>query len=397
MNKKLLFFQIHLLLVFTACNRPNILEVKNPKKGQLKSKIELHVGEIKKFPLDSLTAPRGEYTQIFVDDKGNRNFTFLNKNNNSVYFYDYDNLKFLKKITFNEQGFNEKVTPIAYYIKSIDSIYVYNISNFNLMLANSDGVYYKRISLIGNKTLKNVPSWIFSYPQYFPRTSVPFLATSNELLLTGQYMEPIPDSIINKFKFIAHVDYGLNKVNYSNTYPVKIFGSNYNWDESFNECYVDLAGGNNKLVISFPASHDLYISNLNTNSYTQIYGGSNIANTIASASIKETSREKRVAHVIKYDAYGAIKYDRYRNVYYRFLRKGIPNATIKTEMDDKPIIVIVMDGDFKYLGETQIGTSRNWYLQDTFVTKEGLNIEYIENILDENYLTLKVLKIRKIL
>jgi hypothetical protein len=55
-----------------------------------------------------------------------------------------------------------------------------------------------------------------------------------------------------------------------------------------------------------------------------------------------------------------------------------------------------MDEEFKYLGETVIGTGEDWYWQNSFVTKEGLNIEYIEKNFEEVFLTFKTFNIKKI-
>jgi hypothetical protein len=93
--------------------------------------------------------------------------------------------------------------------------------------------------------------------------------------------------------------------------------------------------------------------------------------------------------------YSAIKYDRFNKVYYRFLLSGIP-ATVNRAMEkEKPISIIIMDENFNYMGETTIGTCKDWYWQNSFVTKEGLNIEYLEKNIDEEYLILKIFTLKK--
>jgi hypothetical protein len=55
-----------------------------------------------------------------------------------------------------------------------------------------------------------------------------------------------------------------------------------------------------------------------------------------------------------------------------------------------------MDKNFNYLGETTIGKGdKEWFWQNSFVTKEGLNIEYIEKD-SEEYLTFKIFTIKNI-
>ena len=85
-------------------------------------------------------------------------------------------------------------------------------------------------------------------------------------------------------------------------------------------------------------------------------------------------------------------YDPWRKAYYRFMQQGIKGATSQDQLTEKPVVVIMMDEQFNYLGETVLGTSDVWNWNNSFVTKEGLNIEYIGDIgINEDYLTLKVL------
>ncbi|EOR95313.1 hypothetical protein ADIARSV_1508 [Arcticibacter svalbardensis MN12-7] len=55
-----------------------------------------------------------------------------------------------------------------------------------------------------------------------------------------------------------------------------------------------------------------------------------------------------------------------------------------------------MDKNFKYLCETNIGNGEDWNWQNSFVTKEGLNVEYTGNKNDESHLTLKIFNLKKI-
>lgn len=152
------------------------------------------------------------------------------------------------------------------------------------------------------------------------------------------------------------------------------------------------------LIHSFPASHDLYVCELNSNVITKIYGGSNVATAIHSIDYDEprkTPGELCLVHYVQQDMYGAIIYDNYRKIYYRFLERGIPNATIQMTMKDKLINVIIMNEKFEYLGETTLGTGKEWNWANSFVTEEGLNIEYLDkNDLDENYLIFKILTLK---
>jgi hypothetical protein len=140
------------------------------------------------------------------------------------------------------------------------------------------------------------------------------------------------------------------------------------------------------------------IRSLKTGEYQKVYAGSNYTDTICSIDkrLRHSSKEEILSIIIKQDEYTAIKYDKYRKVYYRFLLKAAPEAAIQLEWGKKPIAVIVLDDKFNYPGETVIGTGEDRYWQNSFVTGEGLNIEYIEKDINEEYLTFKIFTVKSI-
>ena len=76
---------------------------------------------------------------------------------------------------------------------------------------------------------------------------------------------------------------------------------------------------------------------------------------------------------------------------------GVPNSSIGNSKEKKVLSIIVMDKDFKYLGESKIGPCSEWNWKNSFVTSEGLNIEYnTPKDFNENYLTFKTFIFKKI-
>ncbi|RVT97202.1 DUF4221 domain-containing protein [Mucilaginibacter limnophilus] len=383
-----------------SCTNTSVTSIVNEKQGRLKSTHKLEITSEKKFPLDSVTAPRPNYTQVYTNSTGNRFYTILNTYNNSIYFYDYAGLKFIKKISFDNLEPKPDIT--AFHIKSSDSIYLYNERAIELLLTDSSAKTFKKISLIGSKNIRKDP-WMYMYPQYNTQTAIPFIQTLNELLFTGEFIGQIPDDIIRTFKFTAGINYSTNEVKFSHTYPIELYGGNKLWHNiPFTEVYLDYDTDNHKLVYSFPVSHNLYISDLNTDKYDVVYGGSNEASTITSlkANQRDIDADSFLKHIGETDEYGSIKYDKYRKLYYRFLYKSIHDdggvVTVKTKWKQKPVSIIIMDKHFNYLGETPIGLAGDWNLKNVFVTKEGLNIEHVGHDIDEMYLTLKILTLKKI-
>lgn len=381
-------YLISLFFLFISCTNNNI-SIRNEKKGKLESTFQLVTSGEKKYYLDSETAPKPPYIQMFTDSLGKRMLTFLNPYKGSIYFYNYEDTICIKKIVYEREGANAILRPAGYYIKNKDSIYVYNMPMTEVDLTDTTGVVKKRISLRTDER-----DWPDRYPQYWLKTVDPFILIKDKILLTGQTFRSLPISKIDNFKFTACIDIHSNDVKFCYTYPKEIYGSNSNWEDGIATQVYPALSSKGELIHSFPASHDLYLYDWDSNIVTKVYAGSNVATTIHSIDYDEPRRtpgELCLSHYVREDMYGAIIYDPYRKVYYRFLERGIPNASIKTSMSEKLINVIIMDENFDYLGETTLGQGKEWNWANSFVTQEGLNIEYVDrDDINEDYLILKI-------
>lgn len=380
-------YSISLVLLLASC-ADNTISIKNEKKGKLKSSIELIANGEKKFYLDSETAPKSPYMQIFTNADGERMLTFLNPYKSAIYFYNYEDTTYIRKIVYEREGANAILRPAGYYIKSLDSIYVYNMPMTEVDLANSDGQVKKRISLRTDE-----PDWPDRYPQYLLKTVNPLILKDDKLLLTGQTFRSLPVSRIDDFKFAAYINIQTDEVRFCYIYPKEIYGSNSNWEGGLSTQVYPALSSKGEIIHSFPASHNLYLYKEGTNIPRKVYAGSNVATTIHSINYDEprkTPDELCLSHYLQEDMYGAIIYDPYRKMYYRFLIRGIPNASIKTSIEEKLINIIIMDENFNYLGETTLGKGKEWNWANSFITQEGLNIEYIDaKDINEDYLILK--------
>lgn len=365
------------------------------EQGTLTATKTLVLDSTKRILLDSSTAPTPQYTQMYKDTSGIRYLTLLNTYTNSIYFYDYTTLNYVKQIVLDKKGPDGILKPMGYYIKSIDSIYVYNMVLPEVVLINSAGKVVDKKSLRGEDKAEE---WYEKYPQYVPETVTPFIKYKGKLFLTGQSVTSLPSTSIDKFKFTAMMDIGRKEIDFIHNYPEELYGNDYNWyGDLYTKVYPALHPDGDKLIYSFPVSHDLYMMDINGDSSKKVYAGSNEAGTISSIpkEVNKVSSENLYEHYASQDLYTAIIYDKYRNLYYRFITRAIPNANEHHRPKDKPIGIIIMDAEFKYLGEVTLGTGHQWYWQNSFVTKEGLNIEYLDHEdIDEIYLTLKIFTLK---
>lgn len=374
-----------LLLLLAACSG-NRKSVKNEYAGKLTASKQLVETGEKRFRLDTETKANPPYIQICTDSMGDNLLTFLNPRKNSIYFYNYSDTTYLKQVAFEREGDNAIMSAGAYYIKSPDSIYVFNRPMIEIALTDSLGRVHNRVTLLD----KNDKEWGLHNPQYMFSPVMPLLLIDNHLLLPG--MAPFPEVLADRenFRFTACIDLATNNYEYHHVYPEELFGNGYNWGGDLIQLPYPAITPEGKIIHSFTNSHDLYISDWNSDITTKVYGGSNTAGTIRSIDheAKQTPDELIYACYMEQDFYAALIHDSYRKVYYRYLLHGMSDATLKTPINSKPLTIVVMDEQFHYLGETKIGTGQEWNWTNSFVTAEGLNIEHISTKPeDDDYLT----------
>lgn len=388
-----------IISLIISCNAGASIEVKNEKHGSLKAAKKLEVSTDKKFPLDSLSAPRPPYIQIYNDANGNEYLAMLSGYSKNIFIYNYDSAN----TPVNQIPISTVQMPLAFHIRNMDSIYVYNDKMMEMILLNNKSEVISKVSLINNENMKDL-SWTFKYPQYVPHTVNAISEHAGKLIFPGQFIWTLPDTVARTFKFTSLIDINNNTVKYIHKYPYSIYGHGYIWDEPmFTGVYYAIMPDSKKMVYSFPVSHDLVIYDMDTDNEKTIYGGSNEAASITSFNVNKFKKKSAAPNEYIYqkacttDLYGGILYDKYRNVYYRFLRKALPEKGVRLRWENKQVAVVVMDQDFNYLGETEIGDMNEFYPDNSFVTKEGLNVEYIApDDVDEKFLTFKIFTLKDI-
>ena len=393
---KLKFFILLYVAFFCLSCKTHRVKIENENKGKLIASVSLETKEEKKFSLDDSTASTPEYSQLYIDHNGKRFYTFLNNYTNYIYFYDYSTTNFCKKKCWREYGTPVALKLKAYYIKSLDSIYLFKISPHEIVSTNEDGQIFHRTNLLLNPKDRDC---FTHYPQYLPLSGIPFIETKDKLYVNGFYFGIMSKSFIKDFKFTASLDFRSNQLEFIHSYPEELYGNQANWcSYLLTQVYSALQPDGNGLVLSFPISHNLYISDLKSSEYKKRFGGSNFASTITSLNENKenTTQEIALQHFIENDIYTSILYDKFRKVYYRFLLKASHKDSNCQSFKDKLVVIIIMDENFKYLGETTIGRWENWNWQNSFVTSEGLNVEYKDKDPKEAYLTLKIFTLKKI-
>lgn len=395
--KKVVYIYIYLFLslcIVVACNRNTVVTIHNLQKGRLHATHELVECGEKTFELDSVSAPKAIYMQ-FLKMGGRNVLSFLNTYNASLYFYDYDTNEHISTYCFKQDFGNEIRKPGAYYIANEDSVFILDMAKMNLAILD-----YKKNLLLDKISLKGdeEKDWPSRLPQYNLCTANPIFRVENRIVLTGQLFWSIPSSEIETFLFSASIDVSSSDVKFYHCYPHELYGQDSNWEGGLQTTPYATVSPYGDFVYSFPPSHDLYIAKPYSNTYKKVYGGSNYAENISSIDYqekRETPQNMVLENYVQQDMYGPILYDQYQGVYYRFIYERLSNQQRSNSISDKNISIIVVDEDFHYLGEKRIGTGKNWNVRNSFVTQEGLNIEYLSPAnQDEDYIVFKVFQLK---
>lgn len=379
-----------IILVMAGCSHNQVVMYNN-NEGKMTSNIEMEEVATKIFHLDSCSAPRPTYMYYAWNDSC-RELTFLNEYNASIYKYDYDSGDTIGVIKLPISS-KSIVNPRGYVFISDSVSGILDTSRMKLFIYDS---YNNRLlteyDLKGDKK----STWPNFYPQYYPTTSNPIRYEDGKIKICGQSFFSLNNDNINKFKFESSIDLNDHNITYQTEYPDKIYGEDANWEGGLQtSVYVTTRSDGAKLY-SFPPSHDILIRK--GSNYEWKYGGSNKAKTIKSIDkpIKKTSNKDMVNNYLYQDMYGALLYDEYRDLIYRYITFSLPESEAKDNPLDKNVGIIVMDNELNYIGEVLLGSGHNWNVNNSFITKEGLNIEYINSQDDEDILTLKIINFNKI-
>lgn len=381
-------FVLILAMVIVGCDS-NHVAMLNKNEGKLTNHIKMEEVDVKTFHLDSCSAPRPTYMHLTENDS-TRELSFLNEYNGSIYKYDYDSGEYLDLLEL-PIGSNKIINPRGYVFVSDTICGILDTSQMKLFMYD---IHHNNIlseyDLKGDKK----STWPKFFPQYYPTTANPLNYLNGKIYLSGQSFFSLNEDKIQKFKFETVIDIDDHSVRYETEYPDTIYGDDANWEGGLQtSAYIAYRPDGSK-IYSFPPSHEVLVRNGTSHEWK--YGGSNYAKTICSIdkAIKKTNNKDMVSNYIGQDMYGAILYDKYRDLIYRYITYGLPSSEIKDNPLDKKIGIIVMDKDLNYLGEVTLGSGHNWNVNNSFITREGLNIEYISGPDDENSLIIKTINFK---
>jgi hypothetical protein len=370
------FLYLTLLVGLLSCDYTGY--VVNKEWNSFPNHCTLVFKGIKEFPLDDQASYYTDYLQ-FMDRDTVAYFSFFNRYNNAVYLYDYASSEFIQSISYEKEGGNGVGEIAGYCYVNSDSIYVYTSWAQLLYLTDS----HARV-LSKNKIEDGTHPGV-SYPAPDPATDMPLKKYGNYIIAVGlrggETVEETPTNRPVGIVFNLETQLTDYIINYPEQY------SKYNWGAYVGrKPYYDLA--NESMIVSFPAHHYVIAYSLLTGTQIQHYAGSAAVKKIPSFPERKhpnLDNDKVGAWDFTSPLYRGIFYDKYKKMYYRICRLPKKDYQIGDRSVRKPIVIIVLDENLKYLGEVALPTDGRFRDEQCFVSEDGFNIQVLTG--DEDKMT----------
>jgi hypothetical protein len=376
--KKYIIFVVWIICI--SCN--NVGSIINKECDNYVNNCSLIFKGIKEFPLDEESSYLIRYIQ-FIDTDAGCYLSFLNNHNNSIYFYDYHSSTFLKRIQYQREGPNGVGDIGGYCYVNNDSIFIYSDWAYSLYLTNNQSKVRSKHKLYED-TQQYDKNMIYPAPKML--TSTPLKKYQQTIVCTGAvYGEPLWETETNRPTGILFNLENQN-INYIINYPKQY--AKYNWGGIIYRIpYYELSG--QSIIVSFSAEHHIVEYLLLTGEEKTHYAGSAAIKEIVSfpESKRPNLDQNRISEWFMHTpSYQGIFYDKYKNVYYRMARLPAKEFRVGLSGIKKPIIIIVLDANFNYIGEAALPNNIKWgYVDNCFVSEDGFNIHVFTD--DEDKLT----------
>lgn len=393
-------FKLHFAVILSffvmlsSCNQSKVTHIilENTDFGNLSASKSIEVVDSCSLSLDSCSAPKPIYIELLEKDDSIY-MSFLNHYTNNIYTYNLvdGGLKSVINLVPNNTRILKR--PIAFTFLDDNSVGVLDATLMQFIrIGLPSGKVISRFDL---KDIHN-SKWPDYYPQYNISTANHMWNISNKIYIPGQYFRSMPQENIDKCKLMSVINLEDGTVSFRYNYPTKVYGNNANWEGgSQTEMYATL-GHDENIILSYPPSHEIFIPE--TDSIRTFNAASTFVKNISSINYEDwnsTPEKLILENYLHQYMYGPLIYDRYNDIYYRFLNWPIDKIKNSNDASDRNISIVLFDSQFNYLGETIIGTGREWNIRNSFVTKNGLYIEWIDlNDETESFLKFKIFNLK---
>lgn len=296
----------------------------------------------------------------------NQNIEYLAIQNDykGISVYRLDSCLLVKNITPQIEGPNGIDSPIAGF----------DIVNFDTIFLLTDGIYDNIVIIDSASQVIKKIKFNISYQPYFPLTNLwssygkCINYTNNEIIINSICLDT--ESAFDK-SFNQNIAYCYNFIlDSQSVYPLKFpNNSKIRTQVKYSEASVII--NKNNTILSYGLSHQLFVSDNQTEWQEYDAKSRYIKKNLLPPN--GTELYETMKKFVENPYYLALIYDKYRNVYYRFVYPGInvvrDDDIMKLSEFRRVFSIMVIDKDFNILGETLM--PENTYNSNMFFINEA--------------------------
>ena len=364
--KQILAYQLFLFVLITSCNRATRTNL-----------VRLSPSDSIQISIDSMTKQLNP-SICYFEKNGKQIISLFNSFNGCVYFFNKSNASEEKVIYISRDSLKGigKWKVIGFFATSLDSIFIYT-AEFKLYLFDDFGRMKSSIDLspFVDSTRRRFASSKSSFPSYVYGINLHSII-NGKLYLTGLMDDTWNNTYINKSGTLIRADLSSGRTKYLSTYPSLYLHAR--WSIYYRLVFGDFIPKLNSFIFSFPADDNLYLKDTNGRDLSTVFAGSIYASSKILPLAKEGAKIIQVSRVSD-DHYWAnlsyryILYDKYKDVFYRFVE--LPRSqSDSAEGFYKQYSIIILDKNLEIIGETKLQRGKIYIPGVMFISKEGLNI-----------------------
>lgn len=336
---------------------------------------------------DSLVFHLNPQTSVFIkalfpytDKEGKEFLTFQNNVEPEILVYDMSTQEYIKTLHFEEEGDNGIGKFCGYYIDSWNQIYIPCMMKNEVDIVNGDGFILRKLpyskTIQGKNTLPFIaPSFPYT-PLYVVENSI-YIPQCPNLRLGNRAMEDSPvtlvlDTITNKLdEFLLRFPPVMTSE--------KIQTSTLGIELSYSKVLA-----NNAFVYSFFFDEDIQVVSLSGELKQRVKVKSKYIDQIIIPN-KQSDLSTLAKDLCEVAFYGNLIYDKYRDVYYRFVYPKTELGPDENCMDiwqlgRTKFSIVILNKDLEVIGETLF--PENTYASNHFFIREDglyLSTSFIKN------------------
>ncbi len=336
--------------------------------------------EIVISPIDSLTLKRVGSLSWVLDEESvpQTRCAFFCADSGILYFFN-DITGKIDKYSLNSKnrisGVKIPVKPWSMNVVSEDSVYVLDLDNSRIVLIDASGKVVDSTMIDKNSNFLPGGSGL---PYVIDCNNMAYVASNTRLKHTTFMIDKETQ------KSESYIPYpGM----YEKFYGLLLMQVPYSAYNPQKKC----------IVVGFAPESSIYIMDTDTHNVEKYHVESTFYKTLTPLKDdrwgKNVSSSDEIEYFRENTTYANILYDEYRNLYYRIVEIATPMPGITLTNIAKKLSVIIMDADFRIVGESVIEEKMMASFRYTcFVSEQGLNLQLLTSEDKLSFATYKIME-----